>query len=545
MPPGPGLSALLAAVDVAGVCADEAVAVLQAWSRQRAHDHAMFVQAMAVVARSSREATEAATAAQRPYLPVGDWAGAEIAAALTWTEGKTGRELEFAETLVERLPRVLAAFEAGSIDHGKAWTFADVLGSAQLADAQLEVLCAALVPEAPGWTTGQLRRRLLRAVLRVDAGYARRRYRRAVRRRGVCGYLAQDGTAVITADGLPADEAAAACARVDRLAGAVKRAGHPGTPAQIKADVFLRLLDGRLAGLSHPEIVDALLAVAAEADVTETDATGTEAAENGAGDAATAANGSAGTGAAESGAAESSTTESSTTESSTTESSTTESSTGGSGADDDAGAAGGAGLRPSGRPGGGARDTGSQGGDSGAAGVNSDGGCEHRRRSGVEIQVGLTTLLHHDERPGELPGWGPVPADVGRGLVARQHAAEWRFAIVDDEGYLLLAGVTRRRPRPAGPGAREARGGIVELQVPAAVLAELAAHPEQCGPWAGVVADLARQYADRDRLRADLTSRPEDRFIRAALRRHTGPGPHLCGTGMRTPRRRGRRRPHP
>lgn len=258
-PPGAALSALLNGIDLDAVAADDAVAVLRAWSRQRAHDHARFLRAMAVVARTSRAATAALTAGERPYIAVGDWAGAEIAAALTWTDTKTGRELGFAETLVERLPLVLAEFEAGRIDHGKAWTFADVLGYAELTDVQLTAICTKLLAPAPGLTAGQLRARLLRAVLQVDSGYVARRYRRAVRNRGVHGYLAEDGTATITACGLPPDEAAAACERVDQLAEAVKRAGHSGTLAQIRTDVFLRLLDGRLNGLTRPQIVHALL----------------------------------------------------------------------------------------------------------------------------------------------------------------------------------------------------------------------------------------------------------------------------------------------
>ena len=60
---------------------------------------------------------------------------------------------------------------------------------------------------------------------------------------------------------------------------------------------------------------------------------------------------------------------------------------------------------------------------------------------GIEIRVGLATLLGRDDRPGEIPGLGQVTAEVARTAVAAQRrGAEWRFAIVDDEGYLLLAG---------------------------------------------------------------------------------------------------------
>ena len=111
------------------------------------------------------------------------------------------------------------------------------------------------MPAATALTAGELRHRLLRAILAIDPHAAARRYHRAVTRRQVVGYLAADGTAVITASGLPADEAAAACARVDHVADHLHRRGYPGTITQVRAEVFLRLLDGRLTGLTTDQII--------------------------------------------------------------------------------------------------------------------------------------------------------------------------------------------------------------------------------------------------------------------------------------------------
>jgi hypothetical protein len=63
----------------------------------------------------------------------------------------------------------------------------------------------------------------------------------------------------------------------------------------------------------------------------------------------------------------------------------------------------------------------------------------------VDIQVELTTLLQLDDRPGELPGWGPVIADITRQVVDEQHEAEWRYTITDQNG-VVSSGTTRRRP---------------------------------------------------------------------------------------------------
>nr|MBA2323405.1 HNH endonuclease [Pseudonocardiales bacterium] len=138
-------------------------------------------------------------------------------------------------------------------------------------------------------------------------------------------------------------------------------------------------------------------------------------------------------------------------------------------------------------------------------------------RAGVEVRVGLSTLVGLDNRPGEVPGFGPVLADVARGIVAGQHrGAQWRFAVTDDAGYLLLAGATRRRPGQGG----SCDGGIVELHVPASLLERLSTHAGDYGRWAGVIADIAAQYADRDRSLAALDGRPDDRFAHSGLARH-------------------------
>jgi hypothetical protein len=115
------------------------------------------------------------------------------------------------------------------------------------------------------------------------------------------------------------------------------------------------------------------------------------------------------------------------------------------------------------------------------------------QRIGIEVRVALSTLLGHDEQPGEIPGLGPVPASHARAVVARQHRAEWRYAITDDIGRLLFDGVTRRRP--TGRTTTGPPGGIVELHMPAALLATLTNSGDGAGPvvarWAGLLADLA------------------------------------------------------
>jgi hypothetical protein len=74
-----------------------------------------------------------------------------------------------------------------------------------------------------------------------------------------------------------------------------------------------------------------------------------------------------------------------------------------------------------------------------------------RGQQGVaDIRVDLTTLMDLDENPGDIPGWGPVIADVARQVVAEQADAEWRFTVTDPEtGQPVHSGTTRRRPTAA------------------------------------------------------------------------------------------------
>jgi hypothetical protein len=183
-------------------------------------------------------------------------------------------------------------------------------------------------------------------------------------------------------------------------------------------------------------------------------------------------------------------------------------------------------------------------------GVVSEGAAAQRsavlvRRVGVEVRVGLSTLLGRDRHPGEVAGWGPVTAEVAHTLVAAQRSAEWRYALTDWTGQLVLAGITRRRPHPTTPGSPDrgvapCRGGIVELHLPAAQLTELAADLGACGQWAAVVADLATQYTRYPESgRQGLTGQdPAARFAGAVLRRHVQVRDRACVyPGCRAPAR--------
>ncbi len=299
------------------------------------------------------------------------------------------------------------------------------------------------------------------------------------------GYLDEDGTATVTGRRLPADQAAAACARIEDLAKAAKRAGHPERIGPLRASIYLGLLDGRWARLTRDQIIADLL------DQVTADDTAQDPTPGGASDDTPAAEAPAGP--------------------------------------DDGHSAGSAEQPATGQ------------------------------RVGVELRVGLSTLLGRDRRPGEIPGWGPVTAETARTIAAARHDAEWRYAITCPDGRLLLAGITRRRPAiPEGTGSRgtgtglpaaavaPGRRGIVELHIPATLLTELAAPAKECGTWqwATVITDLAAQYRAHHAHRArDGAGRageqdPAARFAGTVLRRHVQIRDRVCVyPGCRCPAR--------
>ncbi|MDT4920314.1 MAG: hypothetical protein QOI15_1216 [Pseudonocardiales bacterium] len=421
-PTGPELCALLASVDAGAVDDVALVDLLGAQWRQLAYQQAQVWAVMAEIARRD----------PMPNLPSGarwsrdevfDSAVDEIRAELRLTRRSARRELENADA-VSALPRVAESLSAGAIDRARAIVFAD--GCWDLTETQTATVLDALLAGAAEVTATRLAEKVRRLAIALDPGWAERRYKQAVRERRVVGYLNDDGSATVSGQNLPADEAAAACACVDALADAAKRAGAAAKIDHLRAELFLGLLDGRFHGLPESSIVDELLRLFPKPDTS---------AEHAAAD----------------------------------------------------------------RP---------------AAQVS----------RGVELRVGLDTLLGRNDQPGEIAGWGPVTAPVARKIAAQQHRGEWRFAVVDDEGHAVFDSITRRRPRGDDAGAPRAgapkiSGGVVELHVPMALLSDTALL-EQHAAWSAVLTDLAAQNAERQPIEQDPAARFPGRPLRRRVQIH-------------------------
>jgi len=502
MPPGPALAAALGSVELARVANDRMLEVLNAQYRQLCHEQARMIATVAEIGRCEGYPEPGAVI----RLPEPErYAAEETRAALRWTRNAAECEHELAETVVHSMPQVFAAWWAGELDRQRVRMFDRYLTG--LSSEVVSMICRVTVPRAPKLTTGQLAALLCRMVIAADPDAAARWYRKGIRERNVSAYPSADGTITLSANGLPADEAEAACARIEDLAGAARRAGHPGRIGQIRCDLFLGLLDGRFHHMTSEQVIATLLA------------------EHPTAQHPTAQHPTAGSGRPTAGAAP-------------TEGPADGDGLGGSGgaggSGEDTGEDTGDSDSPNGGEDSGDSDCGeSEGGESEGGeseGGESEGGDKsgttgslvpHDDRRGIEIRVALSTLLGRDDQPAEIPGLGLLVAPAARARVALQRRAQWRFAVTDTEGHLITEGVTRRRPlsvrQAGGPP-----GGIVELHVPATLLREMVDGEVEPGEeWAGVIADIARQCARRHEHLRDLDARPGDRLPAAALRRHT------------------------
>ena len=400
LPPGPGLAAALDAVELSRVPNDRLLMVSAAQYRQLCHEQARMAAVLAEVGR----ATGHPEPGEVSRLPAPErYAPEETRAALRWTRRSAEWEHELAETVVHGMPELHAAWLAGAVDRPRVGVFDRYLTGCT--PEQVAAICAKAVPLAPSRTTGQLAVLLRRMVLAVDPAAAERWYRKGICERNVTAVMGHDGTVTMSANGLPADEAEAACVRVQDLAAAAKRAGHPGLIGQIRCDLFLGLLDGRFQGMTTEQVVATLVAryrpdgPGSTGPPPERDSRRAGAVSSAAGDCPRATGG----------------------------------------------------FEPASPPHRAQEDPAATAGP-GRPGVGG-------RPVGIEVRVALSTLLGRDEQPGEIPGLGLLPASAARARVALQRRAQWRFAVTDADGHLVSEGITRRRPGRIGPFPVARHGG--------------------------------------------------------------------------------------
>ncbi len=316
IPAGAELAVALAGLDRDRLAGDDRVEVLKARSRLKAHVDAQLIADMVSIIDAEHEVSSW----WRPTDVIHDQATAEIQAALTWTRRASDHQVAFASTLYVDYPQVWKALDAGLIDLPKARIICNqtVHLDAEVRDKVVEIA----LERAPRQSTGLLAARIRRMAIWVDPDDAKKRYRAGLEDRRVASEANHDGTANLFGMNMSPSETQAAMRRINRLARRMKKKGDERTIDQIRADIFLDLLNGR-------------------------------------------------------------------------------------------------------------------------------NGAKGRDRGTVDIRADLATLAGLSENPGEIPGFGPVVADIARQVAEQQHDAEWRYTVTDENGAPIATGTTRRRPDAA------------------------------------------------------------------------------------------------
>ena len=392
---------------------DELIGVLRGWRRQTSWAQARELAAVAELARRRR----GELLRGEPPMPPGpggipaklsEFLAAEIGMALTLTRVAAGYQLDLALALAAR-PATAAALEAGQIDLRKARVILDAVAS--LSGEHAAAVESAVLPAAPGQTTGELRVAAARVVLKLDPDAVRRRREQAEKGARVECWTDPEGTANLAGRSLPPAEVLAADKRLCRVAAwwkkqiraAWRRADPHGQMPRpehgtdlLRARAYLALLLGQPLDTPPAGLLPPVKAPAPSADGTP--GAGTDGASGPGTDDAPGpgTDGSPGPG---------------------------DPATPGSTADPD-GQHLPAGLRR--RP---APATEARRSDPVAALPPLAGS--------INLTLPLITLLGLRDNPGEASGYGPLPGDVARALAnaaAGHPAATWGLIITDPDG---------------------------------------------------------------------------------------------------------------
>lgn len=219
---------------------DRLVATLRAHARAVAYHQARLLDSMMAIV------DEYAALSDFDLEIAMEGAVAEVRAALALTRRAAESDLDLAWSLRERLPMVLEALRRGEIDLRRARVLVD--STAHLADSVARDVATEALSKVHGRTTGQLRALLARLCLEVDADDAARRNETALAERRVVAEPTIHSTATIIASDLPADRVVSIMDRLTRIAQSLRSAGEQRSIDQLRADVFLDLLEGRVEG---------------------------------------------------------------------------------------------------------------------------------------------------------------------------------------------------------------------------------------------------------------------------------------------------------
>ena len=246
--PGPVLAAVTAgAVARAGSLADnELIGALQA--ARRLANLAAYQQTV-VIAEFARRRQGEFEAAKARGVPAGcrdgEFPGGELAMELVETGACTGARIDAAVELTARLPRTLAAMEAGTIDLDRATAIA--LRTRSLTDADAAYADEVLAEAAPGLRPDQLARKAaaLEMKLAPEAVRARKELARQLGQR-VEARREESGNASLAGRELGTADVIASKAHIDAIALKLRGSGLiEGTLDSLRALALVDLTQGR------------------------------------------------------------------------------------------------------------------------------------------------------------------------------------------------------------------------------------------------------------------------------------------------------------
>ncbi|MEJ2870698.1 HNH endonuclease signature motif containing protein [Actinomycetospora sp. OC33-EN08] len=249
---GPVLAAVLAEVVPAALSGQHAAAFMRAAARQRNHDDAVLLRALQQACRARADTVE--------RVHDGQFAPGIAAAGLGWSETMASTRYMLADHVFDRVPALGEAMDSGYLEERKAAIFASATEG--LDDAQCARVVQIVLPEAGGLGYAALRERILEVARAVDPDWAAARLAAAVAAARVSARTAPSGAVDLTGHDLPPDLAQDAKLHLDALAGELRTRlvflGSDIGLGFIRARLFLRLLDGTLAGADDHTVLDAV-----------------------------------------------------------------------------------------------------------------------------------------------------------------------------------------------------------------------------------------------------------------------------------------------
>jgi hypothetical protein len=239
-PPGPELLDALAGVDINGLNRQELLAVADAWQRL---EHFAAAWKLAAIAQVPNTPPDPVAAPDRRTPGVDDTAAADLAGVLNLTQPGARSQIELAESLTTRLPKLHAALAAGRIDLPNATAIAQ--STRVLPDEAARAVAEQFLPDVGKLTVNQVRGRLRRHINKINPPRPRPRRQAAnpAAEPNVTAGLSPDGTAYLHGTGLPPDQTAAALAHLTKLANAARHSGDSRSLDRLRAHHLLGLLN--------------------------------------------------------------------------------------------------------------------------------------------------------------------------------------------------------------------------------------------------------------------------------------------------------------